>query len=323
MPFSVSPDTPQVLCLGEVLWDYLADQPGQSLAEVTSWTPFPGGAPANVACVLATLGTAAGLISCVGTDGAGERLVALLQKFQVNIVGLQRHPLPTRSVYVTRSKEGDRTFAGFGDGPTNFADMHLQTEQICEALFSTADYLVLGTLGLAYPDTCAAMIHALRLAQQHNVNLWVDVNWRPMFWPHPELAKPMILDLLSQAQMIKLSVEEAQWLFNTTDSAVIAKAVPQAGVLVTAGEQGCSYQIAEDRGTVPAFAVTVVDTTGAGDAFMAGLLHQCCQRGNQQTGDIFREMIRYASAVGAITTTRRGAMSVDPTEIEPLLQVHP
>jgi fructokinase len=314
-------ETPQVICLGEILWDYLADYPG-SFENVSAWTLYPGGAPANVACTLAKLGTAVGFIGCVGQDQWGDQLVDLLEELNVNTTGVQRHTSPTRSVYVTRSEGGDRAFAGFGKGGTDFADLHLQAEQLPEALFYTADYLVLGTLGLAHPDTRAAMMDALRLAQQYNVSLWVDVNWRPIFWPQPELAKPMILDLLSQAQMIKLSTEEAQWLFDTTDPATIRNAVPQAGVLVTSGAQGCRYQIVQHSGTVPAFTVDVVDTTGAGDAFTAGLLHQYCQRGDPQQGDALREMIRYASAVGALTTTQLGAISAPTNDIETFLQTH-
>ena len=103
-----------VICLGEALFDLLANQPGVPLAQVTAWTAYPGGAPTNVACGLAKLGTKIALISCLGGDSISINIVELLTKAKVNLTGLQYHPTaPTRQIYVTRSLAGDRTFAGF------------------------------------------------------------------------------------------------------------------------------------------------------------------------------------------------------------------
>jgi pfkB family carbohydrate kinase len=81
---------PRVLCLGEILFDCLADKPGVSLEEVESWTAYAGGAPANVACALAKLGTAVGFIGAVGGDELGDSLVQVLQESGVDIAGVQR-----------------------------------------------------------------------------------------------------------------------------------------------------------------------------------------------------------------------------------------
>ncbi|MEO0374076.1 MAG: PfkB family carbohydrate kinase, partial [Cyanobacteria bacterium P01_A01_bin.17] len=147
--------------------------------------------------------------------------------------------------------------------------------------------------------------------------------------PQPALAKPMILDLLQQVHMLKLSEEEAQWLFSTTNPEQIAQEYPQAGVLVTAGAQGCRYQISACSGHRDAFQVPVVDTTGAGDAFLAGFLHQCCardvhHRGDFQEASLLSEMIRYASAVGALATIKPGAIASQPTaaEVQSFLDAH-
>ena len=98
---------PRVLCLGEILFDLLADQVGRSLEQVESWTAYPGGAPANVACALVKLGTTAGFIGCVGEDEPGDALVQLLQTVGVDTTGVQRHPTaPTRQVDVVRTESG-------------------------------------------------------------------------------------------------------------------------------------------------------------------------------------------------------------------------
>jgi fructokinase len=309
---------PQVLCIGELLFDYLANQSGRSLTEVESWTPYPGGAPANVATALSKLGTPAAYLGCVGQDPDGDTLAHLLKSLAVNLEGLQRHPqAPTRRVYVTRSLEGDRTFAGFGDlDTTEFADAFLDAEQLPEALFEPAQFLVLGTLELAYPSSRAAMMRSLKLAHQDQVTRFVDVNWRPVFWPSPEAAHPLIAAMLAQADFIKLSDEEASLFFNSTDPQAVVAQYPQVkGVIVTAGAQGCRYCFGTVRGEFPAFDVDVIDTTGAGDSFVAGFLHQLCSQPNLDLTDpeAVRQVIRYANAVGALTTTQPGAIAAQPT----------
>ncbi|WP_299489258.1 carbohydrate kinase [Acaryochloris sp. IP29b_bin.137] len=316
---------PQVLCLGEILFDCLADQPGRDLQDVESWTPYPGGAPANVACALTKLGTAAGFIGCVGEDGPGTQLVELLHGLQVNTAGIQTHAqAPTRQVYVTRTLEGDRTFAGFGDYDTSdFADTQLQADRLPTDLFASADYLVLGTLELAYPQSAAAVRQAIHLAQRHQVQILIDVNWRPVFWHDLNKARQMILQILPAANYLKLADEEALWLWNTDQPQDIAKRLPSVqGIIVTAGARGCAYCFQGTSGSCPGFAVEVEDTTGAGDAFVAGMIHQLGRSGPPTTSQLAQAMMTYASAVGALTTTKPGAIAAQPSadKVEHFLQ---
>lgn len=319
----------RVLCLGEMLFDCLADRAGCRLEEVESWTPYPGGAPANVACGLVKLGTKSGFIGCVGEDEAGKALVELLQNVGVDVAGVQHHPTaPTRQVYVLRSQTGDRSFAGFGNyNTTEFADTRLQAADLPVKLLEEAEFLVLGTLELAYPQSRVAISQALHIAEQHFVKILVDINWRPVFWPHPDLAPHVIQDLLKRVDFLKLSEEEAEWLFNTTDPGAIAHKLNHCeGVLVTAGEKGCAYYLAENQGELPAFSVDVVDTTGAGDSFVAGFVHQLCQYGikSLSDADTAKRIVTYATAVGALTATKPGAIAAQPTaaEVEDFLRSH-
>ncbi|MEB3358711.1 MAG: carbohydrate kinase [Synechococcales bacterium] len=321
---------PRVLCIGEILFDLISDQPGVPYEQVTSWTAYPGGAPANVACALEKLGTHAGFVGCVGADGPGEELVNLLKSIGVSTTGVQRHTTaPTREIYVIRTAAGDRQFVGFGDRDTSeFADTQLQASQLPVDLFATADFLVLGTLELSYPTTAAALHHALDLADQHDVKIVLDVNWRPMFWPDPEAAKPIIRSLMPRIDFLKLSDEEASWLFDITDPGAIAYRLENVeGVLVTAGDKGCAYCLSEQEGTFPAYSVEVEETTGAGDGFLAGLIHQLCVGGIKRLRDPAhaRQVVAYASAVGALTTTRPGAIAAQPTaaEVEAFLYLNP
>jgi fructokinase len=308
----------RVLCIGEILFDRLADEPGKKLDEVKSWTSYPGGAPANVACASVKLGTSAGFIGCVGQDEPGNTLVNLLQEIGVDITGVQRHPrAPTRQIDVLRSLGGDREFAGFGDRQTTeFADCYLQASQLPTALFENADYLVLGTLELAYPQTRQAIAKALELAERYDVKILLDVNWRPMFWPDLHQAQPLIQDLIKQIDFLKLSTEEAEWLFDTIDPGAIAHRLNSVeGVLITAGKKGCYYCLSDIEGYAPSFNINAIDTTGSGDAFVAGFLHQLCQQGIKHLGkaEIAKQIVTYANAVGALTATQPGAIAAQPT----------
>ncbi len=303
---------PNVICLGEVLFDRLADQVGVVAESVTSWTAFAGGAPANVACGLVKLGTRSEFMGCVGQDPAGLALAAKLQAQGVGLRGLQYHPTaPTRQVQVLRSIGGDRTFAGFGEIPTDqFADAYL--DHIPAALFTDAQFLVLGTIGLAYPHSRAATWTAVRLAQQQHIKILVDVNWRPNFWPDPTIATVLIKDLLLVADFVKFAQEEAQLLYQQTAPQQLHRLLPHAqGVIVSDGANSCRYFLWEQAGEMPAFVVPAIDTTGAGDAFVAAVVHQIC-RGEQQAANI----MRYAAAAGALTTLRPGAIDAQPTSAE-------
>jgi len=319
----------RAICLGEIVIDCFAQQSGLSGSEVTNWIPLPGGAPANVACGLVKLGAQADFIGAVGSDHWGTALIRLLADMGVGYSGVQtRMKAPTRQVFVTRNQQGDHTFAGFSENdPTVFADAHLFADAIDPMLFVGASFLVLGTVSLAYEDTRQSVDQAVRLAAGQGMTVLVDVNWRPMFWPHPAEAPGRVYDLIKQAQFLKVSTDEAEWLFGTQSAGAIARQLPHLqGVLVTAGAEGCHYWIMGNAGTIPGFLVDVEETTGAGDAFTAGFVRQLMHTGVACMRDeaIARKAVVYASAVAALTTTRPGAIAALPTpkEIEVFLYLN-
>lgn len=320
----------RAICLGEILIDCFAEQSGLSRTEVTSWAPLPGGGPANVACALAKLGDSVDFVGAVGSDHWGDALVKLLADIGVGHQGVQRRlKAPTREVFVTSDASGEFTFAGFSDSdPTLFADAHLFADSLDTTLFSGADVLVLGTLCMAYLDTRQSVERAIELAAKNKTPVLVDVNWRPMFWPTPAIAPGQVYDLIKKIQFLKVSKDEAEWLFNTVSSEAIAHQFPHLeGVLVTAGANGCEYSLMGNVGLLPAFEVDIEDTTGAGDAFTAGFVHQLLlNKGSARLSDaqIARDVVRYASAVGALTTTRPGAIAAlpAPNEVEVFLYLN-
>lgn len=320
----------RVIGIGELLWDALAVEAGIAPEAVTHWTKQVGGAPANVVWGLNRLGTSAALLGCVGTDAAGQELLSRYRAAGFEMAGMQSHPTaPTREVYVTRTETGDRTFAGFGDrDPADFADAQLEGDQFPLALFQAADVLVLGTIALAYPTSRAALWRALDLADQYHLRIVLDVNWRPMFWPDPTAAPELIAELWPRVDFVKLAQEEAHLFFNTTHPAAIAEYLDSVeGVMVTQGGEGAiAYCLSENVGQVDPFTVPVVDTTGAGDGFVAGFVHQLCAQGVTSLGDPdkAKAIVTYAAAVGALTTQKLGAIAALPTanDVQTFLHRH-
>jgi fructokinase len=155
----------------------------------------------------------------------------------------------------------------------------------------------------------------------------LDVNWRPVFWQDLNIPRQKILALLKQVDFLKLSQEEAQWLFDTSDPGAITYRLGSIeGVLVTKGEHGCTYCLGENEGHLPSYAVNVVDTTGAGDSFLAGFIHQLIEHGLQglQNATTAQRIVAYANAVGALTTIKPGAIASQPTaaEVQAFLASH-
>jgi fructokinase len=314
----MSSEMPKVLCIGEILYDRLADQAGVDLDQVQSWTAHAGGAPANVATALEKLGTHSGLISAVGQDTDGIALTQLVAAVGVDISGIQIiADAPTRSVLVLRNADGDRHFAGFADQipTTEFADTKL-AGHFPPRLFQAVEILVTGSLGLTYSDSRASILQAIALTKQRSGKVLLDVNWRPVFWVAPQVAPGMIRDLIQQVDFLKLSIEESEWLFHHDNVLQITEQFPHLlGIIITAGEVGCKYWLMGNRGELPAFDIPVVDTTGAGDSFVAGFIHQLCTYGIDacRSATMAHEIMRYASATGALTTMQAGAIAAQPT----------
>ena len=319
---------PQVICLGEALVDRL----GPLGADPATAAPEQcddrlGGAPANVACALARLGTAAAFVGRLGSDAIGAGFQQLMAERGVNLSGLQRDSSrPSRIVLVRRDASGDRSFGGFaGDQGDGFADQALEASGVKAALpplLVGARWLQIGTIPLASESSAAALMVAAQLAAAADVAIALDVNWRPTFWdasapvdagPTPA-AVAAIQPLLEQAGLIKLAAEEAQWLFGSRDPAVIRAGLPQhPAVVVTDGGAQVAWCFGSSSGVMPVYPVAVMDSTGAGDAFLAGLLHQLRLQPQLLDGGS-AEAVRFASACGALVCGGAGAIDPQPTQ---------
>ena len=305
---------PVVVCLGEALIDRLGPPGGDPALDLPVDDRL-GGAPANVASGLARLGTPVAFAGRLGKDAIGEAFSILFAQRGVHTTLLQRDAeRPSRIVLVRRSSDGERQFQGFaGDEGAGFADQALEPVGMPQA-----QWLLIGTLPLAAPASASALLSAVRQARSQGTAIALDVNWRPTFWDataDPEAgpsaaAKAAIQPLLDQAALVKLAREEALWFFHSDDPGTIQQALPQRpDVVVTDGAAPVRWQLADDSGQQAAFQPpTVVDTTGAGDAFTAGLLHRWAAAPP--------ERIRFAAACGALVCGGAGGIDPQPTQAQ-------
>ena len=303
-----------VICLGEALVDRLGP-PGGDPAVDQPVDDRLGGAPANVACALSRLGTPVLFAGRIGSDAIGAAFGDLFARRGLDASLLQRDPQrPTRIVLVRRAEDGERQFQGFaGDQGLGFADQALAPMPL-----PPARWLLIGTLPLATSVSAATLASAVEQARAQGTAIALDVNWRPTFWdpaadpaagPDPE-ALASLQPLLQQAALIKLAREEALWCFGIDDPSAISSALPQRpDVVVTDGAAPVRWCLSAQAGEQEAFKPpTVVDTTGAGDAFTAGLLHRWSAAPD--------ERIRFAAACGALVCGGAGGIDPQPTQAQ-------
>ena len=325
----------KVICFGEALVDRLGALGGIPSIDRT-FHDCLGGAPANVACGLARLGIDVGFIGCVGNDSIGLQFKDLFLARGVNIKGLQvNQAVPTRIVLVQRDSDGERTFGGFLGGPMNvFADQALDLSKLKKVwleLISDASWLVMGTIPLAFEGTREIAIWTIDQAVKNGIKIAIDLNWRPTFWdpsappnslPSKEVSS-LIRSTLDSASLLKLSKEEALWFFNSEDPVEIAESLRERpNVIITDGSNPIKWILYGFVGMTSALSPKiVVDTTGAGDSFMAGIMSQVLSFSKPNSLSEANSMIEFSAACGAFVCKAAGAIAPQPnySEIEEFL----
>ena len=319
---------PQVICIGEALLDRLGPLGGDPLFDKPVEDRL-GGAPANVACGLAKLGNKAAFCGRLGADLIGKNFQNLFNCRGVNLQGLQiDEQRPSRIVLVHRDQAGERSFQGFiGDIGKGFADQAMSLPDLLTEfpkLASTATWLLVGSIPLATKSSQEALTWSIEKALELDIKLAIDINWRSSFWdpknitetgPNKiELAK--IAPILEKSDLLKLANEEAIWFFNNNDPSMISSSLPKKpDVLITDGSRPVRWCIGGFCGELEVFAPpSVVDTTGAGDAFTAGLLNQFLKlSAKPQDQKQAEQVVRFAAACGALVCGGAGSIDPQPT----------
>lgn len=272
-----------------------------------------GGAPANVAVGVSRLGVAAGFIGRVGLDPLGKFMQETLNAEKVSTEQMILDPNRRTSTVVVGLDEGERSFT-FMVNPS--ADQFLEVSDLPQ--FQAGEWLHCCSIALINEPSRSTTFEAIRRVKQAGGFFSFDPNLRESLWKSLDEMKQVVNQAVALADVLKFSEEELTLLTNSTNLDDATKAVtaqyPDKLIIITLGKDGAIYHLNGESKLVAGKALKPIDTTGAGDAFVSGLLAGLSQVSDWQQESILVDIIRKANASGALATTAKGAMSALPTK---------
>lgn len=309
-----------VVAIGELLIDFTEN--GISAQGNPVLEANPGGAPCNVLSMLNRLGHRTAFIGKVGDDMFGHQLENAIKEVGIDTVGLRwDKDVHTTLAFVHTAEDGDRDFS-FYRKPG--ADMMLRKDEVDAELIKNCDIFHFGTLSMTDEVCREATKYAISVAKENKKLISFDPNLREPLWESLEDAKKQIDYGMKNCDILKISDNEILWFTGETDYDKAVKSLQKKYeiplILLSLGKDGSRAYQGEKRVEEPAFLnPDTIETTGAGDTFMAMCLHYVIEHGYTEYEEKqLHEMLRYANAAASIVTTRKGALRVMPTwqEIE-------
>ena len=305
--------THDVLVAGETLIDFLPERPGP-ISSVEGFDRRAGGAPANVAVALSRLERTPLFWTRVGDDPFGRYLCETLGDHGLPDRFVERDPdAKTSLAFVTHDETGDRSFSFYRYGT---ADTRLEPGRIDDDVLADLEWVHAGGVTLSSGSSRAATLDLLERAAARGATTSFDPNARPELWPDEATFREVVREALAHVDVLKATAEELETLgFEGDTVADRARAAIEFGpdaVFATRGGEGAIAVAGADApwsGTAEhgGYDADVVDTTGAGDAFVAGTIAALHE------GTDLEETLAFANAVGAAATTAAGAMTALPT----------
>lgn len=307
---------PQVVSFGELLIDMVSEA-DVSLAQAPRFLKAPGGAPANVAVGLQRLGVNTRFAGQVGDDPFGHWLREIVAQEGVDVEYLlQSREARTTIAFVATRRDGKKDIC-FYRNPG--ADALFPVAKITPELLSGARIFHCGSVSLSEPPCREAQFAAAKLARDSGVLVSFDPNWRPSIWDDQADAHRLIWDMFALSDIAKVADEEWEFVTGTHDLAEGAAKIRAAGpklVVVTRGADGAYFNFAGGQREMSGLNVDVVDTLGAGDAFVAGFLAQLLEHSSLDEAleqERLESALQFANTCGALATTKSGAIPSLPT----------
>ena len=308
-----------VVALGELLIDFAPKSVDG--AGYPTLAANPGGAPGNFLAALAKYGRRTAMIGKVGDDMFGRLLLNTLREAGIETKGVVVDPgVFTTLAFVSLDASGNRDFS-FARKPG--ADTCLRPEELDLSLLKDARVFHFGTLSLTDEPAASATRKAIEAAKAGGLLVSLDPNLRKPLWKREEDAKAAIEWSLRQADIVKISDEEIEWLWGVSPEEGTRKLLNEYGVSLvyaTLGPKGCRAATRSVSVTVSSPAgIRVVDTTGAGDIFGGSAMSQFLKYGKAPadlTAEELTQIVRFACTAASLSTQKHGGIGSVPEQAE-------
>lgn len=297
-----------VLIFGDAFVDYIAEDSTNQ-----QFTKFLGGATVNVAAGISRLGARSSFITVTGDDETSEFVRSELAAEGVDLSYALTIPEKRVSgVYVHLTEDNDRIFHTYVD---ETPDIQVEFPLIAKEAFQYASVFHFCSGTLFHPTGLKTTRQIVSTLHKMDVFLSFDANIRPLRWESEAICRETLKSFFPYVDLLKMTDEELLFL-TETDSLEAGmekiKDYPISVVLITVGEDGAYFLLDGEVTHVPVSKVVPVDTTGAGDAFMAGILRQIHLHGVPETKETWKEYIAFGNKLGAMCATKFGALSALP-----------
>jgi len=306
-----------VVCFGEALIDFLnTSEQDDGPLSLKNYRQYPGGAPANAAVAIAKLGGEAYFAGQVGADNFGDFLNSTLNTYNVDTRFLAQHKTAkTALAFVMLDSDGDRSFA-FHRHQT--ADVLFNVEQVEDSWFEPQVIFHFCSNTLTDNHIANTTDFAVQKAKHHQALISFDVNLRHNLWPQGQADIALVNQFVFNADVIKFSRDELEYLALGNVTSYIAKCIKKGVSLlvITDGENDIEYFTVQGKQLISAPKVQAIDTTAGGDAFSGALLFALSQFPQAKLAlnsmSILGELIRFAAHCGAYTVGKLGAFPALP-----------
>lgn len=306
----------EVVAIGELLIDFATIS--KDADGYPTMAAHPGGAPANFLAALAKYGRKTALMGKVGSDAFGKMLITTLQNAGIETKGLLVDENTfTTLAFVTFDDGGDRSFS-FARKPG--ADTQIRFEELDLSLIDEAKVFHFGTLSLTDEPARTATQKAVAYAKKQNKLITYDPNLRKPLWKNLALCKKQLLWGLQQADVVKISDEEVEFLFACTPEKGADILLNEYGVrlaMVTLGPKGAYLKNHTADCYVEYPKVQPVDTTGAGDIFGGSAVSRLLELGvapQMLNKDQLAYIGRFAVTAASLSTQTQGGIPSIPSE---------